>query len=119
MTFSRYSATSSAIISAKPSTMLTTPAGSSASTACGIISCAVTQTMHPAAALISQGSAAPTHSASAKASTAPSGSTRPDAAPAQNACPRVRPLCNSGRLTAAPSGMFCRPMPMLSASVTA
>ena len=35
-----------------PSTMLTTPAGSSPSTACGIISCAVTHTMQPAAALM-------------------------------------------------------------------
>ena len=42
-----------------------TPAGSSASTASGIISCAVTQTMHPAAALISQGRAACTQPAAA------------------------------------------------------
>ena len=46
---------SSAIISANPSTMLTTPTGSSPSTACGIISCAVTHTMQPAAALSSHG----------------------------------------------------------------
>ncbi len=64
MTFHRLgNATSSAIISANPSTMLTTPAGSSPSTACGIISCAVTHTMQPAAALSSHGSAAPTCSA--------------------------------------------------------
>ena len=70
-----YNATSSAIISANPSTMLTTPAGSSPSTACGIISCAVTHTIQPAAALSSHGSAVLTHSARAKASNAPNGST--------------------------------------------
>ena len=78
-------ATSSAIISANPSTMLMTPATSSGSTASGIISCAVTHTIQPAAALMSHGSAAPTHSASTKASTAPKGSTSPDAAPADAA----------------------------------
>ena len=96
--------------------MLTTPAGSSSSTACGIISCAVTHTMQPAAALSSHGSAAPTCSARAKASNAPSGSTSPDAAPARNARSRVQEPWASGRLTAAPSGIFCRPMPRLSAS---
>ena len=95
-------ATSSAIISANPSTMLMTPATSSGSTASGIISCAVTHTIQPAAALMSHGSAAPTHSASTKASTAPRGSTSPEAAPAAKDCPRVRPLWVSGRLTAAP-----------------
>lgn len=53
-------------------------------TACGII-CAVTHTMQPAAALSSHGSAVLTHSARAKASNAPNGSTSPEAAPAKNA----------------------------------
>ena len=88
--------------------MLMTPATSSGSTASGIISCAVTHTIQPAAALMSHGSAAPTHSARTKASTAPKGSTSPEAAPAAKDCPRVRPLWVSGRLTAAPSGIFCK-----------
>ena len=69
--------------------MLMTPADSSGSTACGIISCAVTQTMHPAAALISQGRAALTQPATARASSPPSGSTSPEAAPARKALPRL------------------------------
>ena len=84
-----YNATSSAIIQANPNTMLMTPADSSGSTACGIISCAVTQTMHPAAALISQGRAALTQPATARASSPPSGSTSPEAAPARKALPRL------------------------------
>ena len=84
-----YNATSSAIIKANPNTMLMTPADSSGSTACGIISCAVTQTMHPAAALISQGRAALTQPATARASSPPSGSTSPEAAPARKALPRL------------------------------
>lgn len=96
--------------------MLMTPATSSGSTASGIISCAVTHTIQPAAALMSHGSAAPTHSARTKASTAPKGSTSPEAAPAAKDCPRVRPLWVSGRLTAAPSGIFCKPIPRLSAN---
>ena len=111
-----YSAISSAIMRANPSTTLMTPAGSSCSTASGIISCAVTQTMHPAAALISQGRAACTQPARASASSAPSGSTRPDAAPAQKAFRLPCPACTSGRLTAAPSGIFCKPMPSARAS---
>ena len=86
---STYSATSNAIIKANPNTMLMTPADSSGSTACGIIYCAVTQTMHPAAALISQGRAALTQPATARASSPPSGSTSPEAAPARKALPRL------------------------------
>ena len=66
---------SSAIMRAKPSTTLMTPAGSSCPTASGIISCAVTQTMHPAAALIRHGRAALTPPARASARSAYSGTS--------------------------------------------
>ena len=72
--------------------------------------------MHPAARLISQGRAALTHPASARASRPPSGSTSPEAAPAAKARHLDLPSCASGRLTAAPSGMFCSPMPSARAS---
>ena len=72
--------------------------------------------MHPAAALMSHGRAALTQPARASASNAPSGSTRPDAAPAQKAFRLPCPACASGRLTAAPSGIFCKPMPSARAS---
>ena len=41
---------------------------------------------------------------------------RPDAAPTAKACFRLLPDCSSGRLTAAPSGIFCSPMPRANAS---
>ncbi len=59
--------------------MLTTPTGSSPSTACGIISCAVTHTIQPAAALSSQRKrSTDPFAARAKASNAPNGSTSPE-----------------------------------------
>ena len=52
--------------------------------------------MHPAAALMSHGRAALTQPARASASSAPSGSTRPDAAPAQKAFRLPCPACARG-----------------------
>ena len=44
------------------------------------------------------------------------GSTTPDSAPQTNALPLLTPWLRMGRLTAAPSGKFCSPMPMASAT---
>ncbi len=69
--------------------------------------------------LSSQGIQPATQTASAAASTPPSGSTRPLAAPAQKLRARLAPACRTGRLMAAPSGRFCSPMPRLSAATPA
>jgi hypothetical protein len=82
----------------------------------GIFPCAVTQTIAPAAAAISQGMPGATHTASRAASRAPAGSTKPEPAPPRKARHRVPPACRMGRLTAAPSGTFCSPMPKASAA---
>ena len=51
--------------------------------------------------------------------TAPAGSTKPLASPAAKLLPRPAPACRMGRLMAAPSGIFCSPMPILSAAAPA
>ena len=74
----------------------------------------------PAASASSQGiSPASMPSASTAASAAPKGSTRPLATPAPKARQRPPPARQMGKLTAAPSGRFCSPMPTLSASAPA
>ena len=110
-----YSATSRAIISAKPSTMLMTPALSSDCTASGIISWAVSA-HHTACGGIIQPGQRCLPSRQSQSRHRPQRFYQAGGHPAQNAPARLFPCWRRGGLTAAPSRIFCSPTPRLKAS---
>ena len=106
-------ATSSTIITVKPTAALSAPPRA----AVGSSSTATTYSMAPAAKPSSSRSARSISCAAAMVSAAPSGYTAPDSTPAAKARGFGLPSARRGREITAPSGTFW--MPMASASVSA
>lgn len=80
----------------------------------GTNSAMTTDTIAPAAKDNAKGSSACTCTASRQPIMAEIGSTAPLSCPKKKALLRLMPSRRRGRLTAAPSGKFCRAMPMAS-----